>query len=378
MTVRPPATMDLSDVRRHHLSVVLRSLIDGGPRSRAALAQETGLTKGTVSSLVAELIERTMVEELETPRAGRVGRPATDISASGRSVGALGLSIDVDAVAAVVIDLTGAVRAHQRDDVDNSTAPSDHIIGRLRTVAASVLEDTAAEGIRCSGGALAVPGLVDVATGTLFVAPNLHWFDADLGTAVKALDLPPDLLVTFDNEANLGALAELRGGAGQGLSSFVYVSGGRGIGAGIVIDGHLVRGAHGFAGELGHLTVDPTGRTCTCGARGCLETVAGIRSDADDGNVAEALAGALRSVVHLIDPQAIVLGGTFARRGAAFASDVQDRLTASTLGARWSPCAVTPSRLGGDAALIGAATVALDAVITDPTLVAPDPAHLSA
>lgn len=373
-----PATMDLSDVRRHHLSVVLRSLIDDGPRSRAALAQETGLTKGTVSSLVAELLDRQLVEELETPKAGRVGRPATDVSASGRSVGALGLSIDVDAVAAAVVDLTGTVRARRRVEVDNSDAPSDHIVDRLRTVTAEVLVDAADQGIRSAGGALAVPGLVDAETGTLFVAPNLHWFDANLAAAVATLGLPDELPFTYDNEANLGALAELRGGAGQGLSSFVHVSGGRGIGAGIVAGGQLVRGSHGFAGELGHLVVDPGGRTCTCGARGCLETVAGIRSDADDETVADALAVALRSVVHLIDPQAIVLGGTFAERGAGFATSVQDRLAASTLGARWSPCTVTPSELGGNAGLIGAATVALDAVITDPTLVAPDPATLTA
>lgn len=82
----PAATMmDLSDVRRHHLSVILRMLVEGEPRSRAALAAETGLTKGTVSVLVADLLDRDLVEELETPKGGRVGRPATDVAATGPS-----------------------------------------------------------------------------------------------------------------------------------------------------------------------------------------------------------------------------------------------------------------------------------------------------
>lgn len=361
--------MDLSDVRRHHLSLVLRSLIDTGPRSRAALAQETGLTKSTVSSLVSDLLQRALVEELDTPKGGRVGRPATEISASGRGVGGLGLAIDVDSVSATVLDLTGRVRAHLNLEVDNGGASSGQVIERLREITAAVLGASEAQGIWCAGGTLAVPGLVDPATGKLFVAPNLHWFEADLTAAVDRLGPLGARAVTFDNEANLGALAELRAGAGRGRSSFVYVSGGRGVGAGIVLDGRLVRGGHGFAGELGHLIVDPGGEACTCGARGCLETVAGLRSGADEGAVATALATALRSVVHLIDPEAIVLGGTFARRGPSFAASIQDQLAASTLGARWSPCAVTPAHFTNDAALTGAATVALDAVLDDPSIV---------
>ncbi len=370
--------MDLSDVRRHHLALVLRSLIDGGPRSRAVLAQEIGLTKGTVSSLVADLLERDLVEELATARDGRVGRPSTDVSATGRGIGGLGLAIDVDVVAATVMDLTGEIRAHRQHRADNAASGSGPVIERLRTVTIDALADAEAQGMRCIGGTLAVPGLVDPATGTLFVAPNLHWFDADLAAAVDRIGLPDQFAVTFDNEANLGALAELRHGAGRGLSSFVYVSGGRGIGAGIVLDGRLVRGGHGFAGELGHLAVDPDGRPCTCGATGCLETIAGLRSNADDDTVARALAIALRSVVHLIDPEAVVLGGTFADRGKDFADTVRAQLNTAVLGARWSPYEVLPSQLATDAALVGAAAVALDTVLADPTVVPAQPTTCTA
>jgi predicted NBD/HSP70 family sugar kinase len=370
--------MGVSDVRRHHLSVVLGHLVRAGPRSRAARAQDTGLTKATVSLLVADLLDRELVEELDTPRHGRVGRPATDVAAAGRGVGGLGLEIDVDRVAASVVDLTGEVRAHRAHEGDNRTITSGRVIDRLRKVAGEVLAEADAAGIRCVGGTLALPGLVDPSVGTLFVAPNLHWFDADVASVTERLALPESLNLTVDNEANLAALAELRLGAGQGLSSFVYVSGGIGIGAGVVLDGRLTRGAHGFAGELGHVVVDPEGRPCTCGARGCLETIAGGDSDAAPEQVAGALAAALRSVVHVIDPEAVLLGGTFAARGDDFSTMVRERLHASTLGARWSPCDVRAAALGADATLVGAATVALDGIIADPTRIPTRPSARSA
>ena len=370
--------MGVTDVRRHHLSVVLGHLVRNGPRSRATLAQETGLTKATVSLLVADLLDRDLVEELDTPRHGRVGRPATDVAAAGRGVGGLGLEIDVDRVAASVVDLTGDVRAHRTHAGDNRTLRSGRVIDRLRKVAHEVLTEADAAGINCVGGTLALPGLVDPVAGTLFVAPNLHWFDADIASATERLALPPALTLTVDNEANLAALAELRLGAGQGLSSFVYVSGGIGIGAGVVLDGRVARGAHGFAGELGHVVVDPDGRPCSCGARGCLETIAGADGHATAEQLADALAAALRSVVHVIDPEAVLLGGTFAARGDDFATAVRERLHASTLGARWSPCDVRAAALGADATLIGAATVALDGVVADPTRVPARPSARSA
>jgi predicted NBD/HSP70 family sugar kinase len=362
--------MGVRDVRRHHLSVVLDLLVREGPRSRAVLAQETGLTKATISSLVGDLLDRQLVEELETPKDGRVGRPATDVAAFGRGVGGLGLEIDVDRVAASVVDLTGAVRSHRVHLSDNRAARSGRVVDQLQRVALEALAEAEGAGIRCVGGTLALPGLVDPGSGRLFVAPNLHWFGADLAVATERLQLPIVGAISVDNEANLAALAELRSGAGQGLSSFVYVSGGIGIGAGIVLDGRVTRGAHGFAGELGHVVVDPSGRPCSCGARGCLETIAGADAGGTPDQIAAALAAALRSLVHVLDPEAILLGGRFADLGDAFVRAVSERLQASTLGAPWAPCVVRPASLGLDATLIGAATVALDAVIADPTIVA--------
>ena len=359
--------MDLSDVRRHHLSVVLEHLVRSGPRSRSAIAQETGLTKATVSALITDLLDRGLVQELDTPTAGRVGRPATDVGAAGHSVGALGLEIDVDEVAACVVDLTGAVRTVHRHTAGNRDVTARTVINRLRDVTQRAMADAAHMGIDCIGATLALPGLVDPQARTLFVAPNLHWFDADLRSLATQLRLPEHFPFTMDNEANLGALAELRHGAGQQFDSFVFVSAAGGLGAGIVLDGRLLRGAHGFAGELGHVVVEPSGKPCACGARGCLETF--LHSDANPDELARHLADALRTVVHLIDPDAVVLGGSLAALGDEFAHAVADHLHADTLGARWHPCAVRRSTLSTDAALVGAATAAFDRIIADPTIV---------
>ncbi|MDZ7675301.1 MAG: ROK family transcriptional regulator [Acidimicrobiales bacterium] len=366
----PRPRMGLLDVRRHHLSLVLDHLVRSGPRSRAALAQETGLTKATVSALVADLLARQLVEERE-PVGGRIGRPATDIAVS-HTVVALGLQVDADRVAACVLDIAGDIRSRHSRGGDHRDAEPATVLELLREVTAEAMADIEAADLWCAGGALAVPGLVDE-TGELFVAANLHWLDVDLTAPQSRLGLPPSFPIVVDNEANLAALAELRHGLGRDLTSFVYVSGGVGVGAGAVIDGRIVRGANGFAGELGHVVVDPSGVRCACGTRGCLETVVGARRRTSSARRADALAAAFRNVVHLLDPEAVILGGSLAAGDEEIADAVAERLRETTLGGRWRPCPVLGSALGPDAALIGAATVAIDDVIADPTTVPVDP-----
>lgn len=322
-----------------------------------------------MSSVVSDLLDLDLVRELETRASGRPGRPATDVAVNTESVAGLGLEINVDAVAASIVDLGGQERATFRRHADNRARASAKVFADLRFLAKQALRAAADEHIRVPGATLALPGLVDPATGHVFVAPNLHWLDVT-GDVRTTLRLPGTLRLRCDNEANLAALAELRFGVGVGLTSFVYVSAGSevGVGSGMVVDGRLSSGAHGFAGEVGHITVDPTGAPCGCGARGCLETL--VRADAPEDQLIIALATALRSVVHLVDPEAVVLGGHLGARGPAFAGAVEDRLAAVTLGGRWRRCQILTGTFGADAALVGGATAALEDVLADPTLLA--------
>lgn len=358
----------LSDVRRHHLAVVLARLRRDGPRSRADLARETGLTKATVSSLVSDLLARGLVGEV-AEQLGAVGRPATLVGATGSSVVSVAMQVEIDHVSASATDLVGRVLATERRREDNRLGGPDAVLGRLAEVASTVLEEVDRRGGQVVGACLAVPGLVEPLSGEILVAPNLAWSRLHLTGLHGVLGLPPGVHVAVENEANLAALAELGRWDQDAPPSFVYVSGGVGVGAGIVVDGRLLRGVHGFGGELGHLVVEPEGTRCACGARGCLETVVGAERAASSPVRARALARALTGVVHLLDPATIVLGGTFSG-DEELAELVAEQLHAATLAGRSRPCTVRTSSLGVDAALLGAGRRGLDEVLADPTVIA--------
>jgi predicted NBD/HSP70 family sugar kinase len=358
------SAMDLGDVRRHHLSLVLETLLRDGKQSRAQLAQRIGLTKATVSALVTDLLDRGLVEEREVRRSGAVGRPGTDVAPAGWSIGALGLQVDIDFVAVCLVDLYGVVRASERRAVRNAGVRPQVVLDRLNDVALSVQQRPETREVRLVGAGVAFPGVVDPSTREILVAPNLGWREVDLR------DYPDhtDIHITVDNEANLAAQGELRYGVARDLRSFVYVSGGVGVGGAVVLGGEIVRGAHGFAGELGHVMVDPRGPQCACGAKGCLEVYVGTGHMVKPARAARALATALRTVVHLTDPEAIVLGGSLAQL-----PEIVDRLeqlvNEETLSGRGRPVTVRRGQLGTDAAIIGAASSVLDAVVADPTIV---------
>jgi predicted NBD/HSP70 family sugar kinase len=227
------------------------------------------------------------------------------------------------------------------------------------------------------------------------VAPNLGWTDVPVAERLRP-ELGP---VRVENEANLGAVAELAEGAGRGLSDFVYVSGEVGIGAGIVVGGELFRGAGGFGGEIGHMTIDPDGPPCRCGSRGCLERLAGqeallrlagrdprrhckgarpgamLAELADQGDaktlaalgrVGGVLGLAIASVANLLSPQALILGGELAPIADRLREPILRELRARMLAFDWAECRILRSRLGGEAAVRGAAALSRRDVVADP------------
>ncbi|MEN3537887.1 ROK family transcriptional regulator [Microbispora sp. ZYX-F-249] len=255
-------------MRARNLALVLGAVGARGSVTRAALAEITGLTKTTVSKLVADLIEGGLVVETGTVRDGERGRPGVEIRISGRRIAALGLEVNVDYLAVCVVDLARTVRLRRTQAVDNRTAAPVDVIARLGDLAATVVDEAVEKGLRVVGGVLAVPGPVDMTSGVVHNAPNLGWRDVPLASLLR-FPFP----VGVENEANLAALGELW--FGSGLPDFLHVSGEIGIGAGLVVRGRLFRGAHGLAGELGHIVVSPGGPPCRCGGRGCLEQYAG-------------------------------------------------------------------------------------------------------
>jgi predicted NBD/HSP70 family sugar kinase len=391
-------------VRRHNLGVVLRHLADRGPRSRATIALETGLNKTTVSSLVTELIGLGLVVERGLEQRGTVGRPGQVVDLSGGGVVALGLEINVDYLAVRALDLTGAERDRRLDARDNRGVPVAAVLDRLAALATESLKVVQGEGLRPVGATVALPGLVDATTGGLLVAPNLGWTDINVVDELHERLAGPGFPVDADNEANLAALAELWEGSARGLRDVLYVSGEIGVGAGIIVGGELFRGAQGFGGEFGHMTMEPGGRPCACGSRGCLETLAGLEAllahagldkataTAGSGEPVAALASraragdeaalsalreagrwlgiAISSAANLLNFQAVVLGGFFAQLTTWLASPIARELEMHVLASRWAVPRLLPSILGPEAAVRGAAALSLRRLLADPSLAA--------
>jgi predicted NBD/HSP70 family sugar kinase len=398
-------------MREHNLAVVLGQVVRHQPVTRAKLAELTGFTKTTVSNLVAVLAEGGLVRDGGLLREGDRGRPGIAVSVNGDGVAGLGLEVNVDYLAACVLDLGRRVRHRHLVAADNRGRSPERVIESLARLACRAIDSAADQGLTVAGAVVALPGVLDRGDGWLRTAPNLGWTDVPAGkllaAGLPALRLPPDQ----DNEANLGALGELWFGAGQGLGDFVHVSGEVGIGAGIVVDGQVFRGAHGFAGELGHIVVEPDGPPCTCGGRGCLEQIAGqeallraagladrttpvmttVAADPDgpmaallealrDGDrravmaaerAGRALGSALSAAVNLLDPDTIVLGGIFSPLAPWARPAAEQALSAATAVIRGRTPAVVVSRLAGEAAVQGAAGLVIERVIADPARLLP-------
>ncbi|MCX4910799.1 ROK family transcriptional regulator [Streptomyces sp. NBC_00878] len=372
-------------MRRRNLSRVLHAVNAEGPLSRAAVASQIGLTRAAVSTLVDELIRSGLLEELGPERPGRVGRPGSALALSGRGPAGIGAEVGVDHLAVCAVDLRGEVRARAVRHGTNRGRSPEPVLRELTELIQQVVAEAAQEGLRPAGLAVAVPGLVARDTRTVVRAPNLGWHDTDLGAL-----LPDELPLTVDNEANFGGLAELWLNEAA-PRDFVHVSAEIGIGGAVVVDGRLLRGTHGFAGELGHAPVRPEGPACACGGRGCLEQYAGEeavlravglepgedgvgllaeRAGQGDEDVRRALrdAGtalgiALTGAVNLLDPEAVVLGGALSGLAPWLLPSLERELARRATG---PACAVSVSRLGSEGPLLGAAHSVVRAVMDDP------------
>jgi predicted NBD/HSP70 family sugar kinase len=369
-------------VRRHNVALVVDA-IAALPASRAAIAQATGLTRATVSSLVDDLVAQNIVSEGELISNGP-GRPARPVSLNPGGPVAVGVEINVDYTCACVVDLTGAVRVSRRLELDNRQVSAR----RVESSACRLAAETVAEHARPTlGVGLALPGVVDDA-GALVRAPNLPQLTGQRpGVAIgAAVGHGP---AETENEANLGALACLHHEPDAG-SDFVYVSGEIGVGAGLVVAGKLYRGANGFAGELGHVVVERDGPLCGCGGRGCLEQYAGLTAilaaaDAADLAILEAalaagdrpaidaveraadsLGVALSSLLNVMDLPQVVLGGVYARLFDRVRPSLMSQLSRRVISSRLGGGQVRRSALGADAAVRGAAGLVLERFLADP------------
>jgi predicted NBD/HSP70 family sugar kinase len=390
-----------NDIRRNNLELVLRHLATVGPDSRAAIAARAGLTRATVSRLVAELIALGVVQETGRDGGGRAGRPSTRLEL-GSGVLAIGTEVNVDYLSVLVIDLAGREVLRERSAFDASVGSEACIAALAELCRRTRRRLTSRRGPApvVAGLTVAVPGLVDVSAGVVAEAPNLRWRDVAIAEPLRRALRLGATPVHVGNDANLAAIAEYRSGEWAGTPNLVYITGEVGIGGGIIVGGQPLLGTRGYGGEVGHMNVMPDGPLCGCGRRGCWEACVGLnallqsarqrprgdtpperkieplvkRARAGDARTLDVLAELGRwiglgaaNLANLFDPQVIILGGYFAHLGDWILPTAQQALEAGTLADAAHTPQLATSTLGFTAAAQGGAIHAIERVMSDPT-----------
>ena len=391
-TSNPDSGATNQSLRAHNLSLALRHILaNPGAINRAGIAAQTGISRATMSRLVDELIASSLVEESEDKLStGQRGRPTSVLSPTSGKVIALGLQVNVSALGAYLVDLSGTVLAHECVSGDFSGADPTSTLRKLARIARRVLREGGNPGALFLGSSLALPGLFSA--DTLTIAPNLGWRNIPREELLRPLH---DLAVTLvANEADLAAfaVAHPRPGVPEGPASFIYVSGEVGIGGGLVINHQPLGGAHGWSGEIGHICVEPQGNVCSCGARGCLETIAGLKAlcraaglgdeasareltqlaghsaKAQDAlaNAGHALGQALAGVVNTVDISQVYLGGLVAETAPYLLPTLHEELETRVLQAPWYAPAIDILPSSEDLSLRGGAFQILERILDDP------------
>ncbi|GAB3999246.1 ROK family protein [Nocardioides marmoraquaticus] len=381
-------------MRQHNLATLLGHVHHTGGASRAWLTEQMGLNRSTIGDLVRELDELGLVDQVapDTSNGTRAsaGRPSLDVVPVASGTYVLATEVGVDVVRMARVGLGGEVL----DRLSRPTPPApepDAVVDLLVDLAHDLDARGGPDG-RLVGAGLAVPGVVNDADGIVRFAPNLGWSDVDL-RAVLGDRLGPTRL-HLGNDAELGALAEHTRGVGRGRSHLVFLSADVGVGGGIIVDGRPMRGASGYAGEVGHQRFDGGTQRCRCGNDGCWETEIGSHAVAEAVGCPESqlhlleeylrpgtpptealqrvgrhLGVGLGGLVNVFNPELVILGGVLRWVYPNVRDAVHRELETWALPAAAQEAEVALPGLGGDSVLVGAAELAFSDLLADPTAV---------
>jgi len=372
---------DIQNVKQNNMKIVLGFVREKGPVSRASIAKVTGLTRATVSSLVNELIEKGLVEEIGEGKSSG-GRKPILLKLKSNSYLAIGIDLSDDkTIGGYLCNLEAEIVATAEHKYENSF---DSILSAIQSIVSSLLK-AAPEKSKVAGIGIGAAGIINPSKNEVLFSTN---FDI-LGTGlVKQLNEKFRLPVYIENESNAAAWAEKEYGNGKGFRNILYLSKGKGIGSGIIIDGNIYYGGFYGAGEIGHIMIDPNGTRCRCGAIGCLETFIGQekilgqinektgeelninevirRYSCGDHDVKEVvdreasyIGKALAISSNLLNVDVIILGGYIIQYGGNFLSLVEEAFREHIISYYRDRISIKYSKLGRDAVGIGGASLVL-------------------
>ncbi|MEQ1764175.1 MAG: ROK family transcriptional regulator [Pyrinomonadaceae bacterium] len=387
-------------LRYQNLTSILQLIYRDRPISRVELSRITGLNKATVSSLAAELVASGCVKFIGENPTERAGRREVLIDIDPRKASAVSVEIGIGSIVVLAADLAGETISRKDTTFDRSM-PAGRVISKTAKMALDAAADAEARNGKVFGVSVAVPGAVDLDSGTVLFAPNLGWRNVPILERLRSKLSHP---VLIDNEASLAALGEHFFGAARGFREVLYVSAGVGIGGGLIVEGEIFRGSSGIAGEFGHMTVDFNGKKCACGKIGCWETVANeaalfsefdrlaartkkagtapqtierILLSARNGEkrglralvfIAHSLAIGIDSLIKSFDPERVVLGGPLSSLSEFLIPMISQELRERPIFGLDHSVEIVPAAFGPDAALKGGVARVLRSFLRNPTL----------
>lgn len=380
------------DLREHNLSAIAGLLHRFGTLSRAQLTSRTGLNRTTISNLVSELKDLGLVYESQSTGPTGVGRPSVMVSLRADVV-AFAVNTALDATTVGVVNLLGQVlmKARQPNPANLTPAMAVQIANDLIIHMRAKL----APGTRIIGVGVAIPGQVRVAEGVVRFAPAFKWINAPFGPMLHKLS---NLPVFIDNDASLGCLAERTLGSAKNFSNIVYLFGGtNGVGGGVVIDGQQLRGATGYASELGHIRISDSDKEDYSGLVGTLESAvrrdrllkvlnlktanedeleAAILSSDSVEAIAEfqaqiaSLAIGVANLVNIFNPQVVILSGFLASLLKFDHERLLEEFREHALISSQEEVVVIPGKLNATLLMIGAAELPIQQLMENPSAIA--------
>lgn len=374
------------------------------PVSRSEMADALGVSRSKVSLEVGRLLEGGLLAEVGL--AASDGGRRSSLLRIPRSAGLIAaVDLGASSIDVALADLGGELVAHGASPADIKDGPGA-VLGRAKELLAALLEEQGSDAREVRAIGVGVPGPVEYASGLLNSPPIMPGWDRFPVRGAFADEYAAPVFV--DNDVNVMALGEHRGGAGKGVDNVLFVKIGTGIGGGIIADGHLYRGTQGCAGDIGHICADPEGPVCLCGNVGCLEAMAGAPAIAakaercaregvspilgemlerrgalgtrDVGEAAglgdyHALAiikesgrlvgRVIATLVSTLNPSLIVIGGGVARIGHALLGEIRSAVYRRSLPLATRDLPVVLSELGGMAGVMGASVLAAEGVLRE-------------